>query len=799
MAESLLTGFKVLELPGLGGACGRFLAALGADVVKLEPPGGEPARRLADGRPDPAWIARNLGKRSVCADLATPAGRALALELTGAADFLIESLPADEAQRLGLDPAAVAALNPRLVHVSITPFGRSGPYADFAGGELVVSAMGGALWGVGYPDRAPVKEALDACTFHAAAAAAAGALFAHRERGISGLGQHVDVSAQQVAASRGTSGLLAWQFDRRVLRRTGVNVSYGTAQVRYVWELKDGYCFHGLMSGKIGAPANAALSRWMDEEGFDNPMREVEWERYDRGALPADVRLVWEAAIDTFFRAHTRAEIAGEGRRRGINATVANEPGDVLADPHLAARAFFDTVAGLEAPSRFVRLVDREPAPAAPAPETGEHGDAVRRDWLAAPASPAVLRSSDASAEPPLKGVKVLDFSWALVGSITTKSLADFGAEVVKVESASRPCLSRIDVQVAASKRGNFDDKPWFIHLNTSKKSLRLNVKREGWRRIIDPLLDWADVVVENFSPGTMKSLGLDYETLKVRRPDLIMVSGSVFGQTGPLAREWGVDGTGAALSGRLFLTGWPDRAPMNPSSAPFGDVILPPLMAAAAAAALDHRRRTGEGQHIDASMYEACVQQMAGSLIQTQIDGAPRRRGNRDAAVLHQAVLPALGEDRWIAVTVPDAAAWGRLTLLVGGGDWPSAAEVLAAGDAALDALDARLAAWTSGADRYALMQALQAAGVPAGVVQDPSDLLERDPQLRGRTFLEVLDNPVLGAFGHQATPYVLSRTPARMTTAPNLGQHSEWVARELACLSQDAFQHLEQSGLFE
>src|SRR5262249_55036400 len=156
-------------------------------------------------------------------------------------------------------------------------------------------------------------------------------------------------------------------------------------------------------------------------------------------------------------------------------------------------------------------------------------------------------------------------------------------------------CLSRIDVQVNASRADSFDDKPWFAHLNTSKQSLALDMKLSASREVIDPLIDWADVVVENFSPGTMAKLGLDYDALAARNPGIVMVSGSVFGQTGPLAHHWGVDGTGAALSGRTLLTGWPDREPVIPSAVPYGDVIVPYVMAAAAAAALAERRTTGK------------------------------------------------------------------------------------------------------------------------------------------------------------------------------------------------------------
>src|SRR5690606_12387048 len=231
-----------------------------------------------------------------------------------------------------------------------------------------------------------------------------------------------DISVQEVAASRMTNGILAWQFDHRLLERTGVALSYGKARVRCVWDLKDGSVFHSLMTGRFGAPANAALSAWMDEAGFDNPMREQDWLKYDRSALDEATRETWQAAMDRFFRSRTKEEMRSEGRRRGINACVVNEPRDVLADAQLAARDFWMEQNGKRAPGRFVRVVGAEKS-----------------------ASP---RMSTAIGQGPLAGLRILDFSWALVGSITTKLLADFGAEVVKVESSLRPCLSRIDVQV---------------------------------------------------------------------------------------------------------------------------------------------------------------------------------------------------------------------------------------------------------------------------------------------------------------------------------------------------------------
>lgn len=668
----------------------------------------------------------------------------LGAELGGAvegASFVIDDI--------GLEGLAGVAVPDAAIHVSVTPFGSGGPRSGWKGGELVASAMGGALRVTGEPGLPPVKEAGDACTFHADMVAASGAMAAYYARGTHGKGQHVDVSIQQVAFSRNFNGVLCWQFDRRKLARVGGALAYGQATVRAIWRLADGWCFHSLMTGRLGAPANQALSDWIDDAGMPNPLRGTDWLAYNRSTLPAETRAIWEAAIDAFFRSRTKREIAIEGLRRGINACVANEPSDVLADPHLAARSFFDTPSGL--PDRFATF----------RPGT-------------TPAAPAV----HAGARPgPLAGVRVLDFAWALVGSITTKTLGDLGAEVVKIESRTRPDLARLDVQVSASQAGNWDDKPWFAHLNSSKRSVSLNMKKPEARELIDPLIDWADVVVENFSPGTMKKLGLDYDALAARNPGIVMVSGSVFGQTGPLAQEWGVDGTGGALSGRTFLTGYPDRDPVIPGAVPYGDVIVPFVMAGSVAAALQHRRETGLGCHIDASMYEICVQQMRDYLAAAKRGERPQRAGNADPRVLFQDVFPALGDDRWVAITVFGEQDRARLAAIAG----------------------TDIAAWTSVREDRAIAAELQAAGIACGVVQDCQDMIDADPQLARRGALVTLDHPLLGPFGHIATPILFSRDRPAPFRAPRMGEHVHAIARDLCGLSEARIAELEAAGVFQ
>lgn len=697
--------------------------------------------------------------------------RATLAELKSAlarADVLIDRLGFALLADAGFTREQIEASNPSLLHVSVTTFGSTGPRARWRGSELVASAVGGTLRLTGDPDRAPVKEALDACWFHADMVAAAGLTAALYEREdargdatMGGKGQHIDVSVQEVAFSRNVNGVLVWQFDRRKLHRVGGALNYGVATVRCIWPLADGFCFHSLMTGRFGAPANRALSEWIDEAGLPNPMRDVNWEMYNRSTLDPKVRAEWETALERFFRTRTRAEIDTEGRRRGINATVVATPSDVLADAHLRAREFWDEH---DRPRRFVHV-----------------------DW-GKQTSSVSSRRQNAARPGLLQGVRVLDFSWALVGSITTKVLGDFGCDVIKIESRGRPCLSRIDVQVSASKAGNFDDKPWFAHLNSSKRSLALDMKHASSREVLDPLIDWADVVVENFSPGTMTKLGLDYAALAQRNPSIIMVSGSVFGQTGPFAQQWGVDGTGAALSSRTYLTGWPDRDPVIPGSVPYGDVIVPYVMAAAVSAALQRRRRDGVGCHIDAAMYEICVQQMFDAITAAAKGERPERTGNDDARVFHQGVYPCAGDDRWIAITLFERDDWERLRAQLGLAEAGSASqrhEVLST--FAARHMDSELA------------EQLQGIGIAAGVVQDIEDVLERDPQLAARGALVTLDHPLLGAFGHIRTPVSFSRSVVAPYRPPRIGEHSNDIARTLSGLAEARIQALEAAGVFK
>jgi crotonobetainyl-CoA:carnitine CoA-transferase CaiB-like acyl-CoA transferase len=791
MKSRLLNGLRAVDLCGeLAWDCGRMLASFGVEVIRVDPPGA--AATLA-------WRIGNADKTCVALDYDTPAGREQLQALIGSADFLIDSFTPTEAARLALRHADLQPLCPQLVQVTISAFGRSGPRAGWRGGELVAAAMSGIVSTAGDPDRAPVREPCNAHFFHACAAGALGALIAHQHRRHGGAGQWVDISAQETGANRNTTWIIAHQFDQRAVQRAGAN--FGAT--RGIWKVRDGYVAFALMGGKFGGPANQGLSDWMDELGYDNPIRAVNWESFMVQDVTDAMRAQWIPRLDAFFAERTRAEFATEGRRRGITATPLAEPGETLADPQLTARGLFGAPVpfaegSLRLPQYFVRTSCDDAAalrvPVRPGCDALPPVSAATPVQRTAALQPTAVPGTRVL---PLAGVKLLDFSWAIVGGTTAKYLGDFGAEVIKIESRKRLGLERLSNTSRVSRAGNPDDKPWFAHVNTSKLSFCINLAEPRSKPLIQQLVRWADVVLENFSPGTMDKLGLGYEAMRAMNPGVILASGSVFGQTGPQRHYWGVDSTGAAASSRMYMTGWPDRGPVLPS-APYGDCLLPCLLASGLLAALDHRDRTGEGCHIDGSMFEVLVQQMLPDIVDQQLHGGQlARRGNSRPDMAPHGIYPCRGTERWIAIAAADDSAWQTLQTVLG--------HPAALADARFDshagrlqhqaALDAALAGCTRDRDAYALMEQLQAAGVEAGVVQFAGDTLERDPQLRARGFLQRVDHPLLGPFEHQASPIWLSDTPQQLRPAPRLGEHTRQLCREILRLDDDAIDELDRA----
>ena len=395
------------------------------------------------------------------------------------------------------------------------------------------------------------------------------------------------------------------------------------------------------------------------------------------------------------------------------------------------------------------------------------------------------------------EGVKVADFAWIGVGPITVKYLADHGATVVHIESSTRPDSLRLG-QPAKDGVPGINNSQFFANFNSSKKSLSLDLSKPEGRAVAERLVRWADVVAESYTPKVMRSWGLDYESIRKIKPDIIMVSTCQQGQTGPHALFAGAGNTGGSLAGFYSVTGWPDRGPTYVAGA-YTDFISPRFLAAALAGALDYRRRTGKGQYLDQSQIEAGVQFSAVSTLEYTVNGRVLgRQGNRSPDHAPHAAYPCKGEDRWCAIAVGSDEEWRALREAMGDPDWARDArfDTLAGRKESEDELDRGVGEWTAGFEREELQDMLQARGVPAGVVATTEDLYN-DPQLQHRGHFRTLTHSNMGPVPYDGPSFRLSKTPDAQFAAPSIGEHNDTVLREILGMTDEEVAALEASGV--
>jgi len=400
----------------------------------------------------------------------------------------------------------------------------------------------------------------------------------------------------------------------------------------------------------------------------------------------------------------------------------------------------------------------------------------------------------------PLADVKVLDLMWVMAGPSATRVLADYGATVVRVESTRHIDTARTMAPYYGGTPGP-ESSSFFNNLNAGKLGVTLDLTKEAGRAVLLDLVRWADVVCESFSPKVMPAWGLDYESLRRVKPDIIMLSTCLMGQSGPLSGFAGFGSLAAAISGFYELTGWPDRPPAGPFGA-YTDSMAPRFAAAAILAALDHRARTGEGQYIDQSQAESALHFLGPALLDCTVNGRVQgRAGNRDPQLAPHGVYPAAGEDRWVAIAVGNDEQWQALCAAM---ERPQLVrdERFASSSARLahqNELDAIVAEWTATREAEAVEAALQARGVPASAVQDTSDLYA-DPQLNHRGQFVQVAHPVHGTIVVEGSHFRLSRTPARIERgAPTFGEHNQHVLETVLGYSPERIAELAAEGVLE
>jgi crotonobetainyl-CoA:carnitine CoA-transferase CaiB-like acyl-CoA transferase len=397
----------------------------------------------------------------------------------------------------------------------------------------------------------------------------------------------------------------------------------------------------------------------------------------------------------------------------------------------------------------------------------------------------------------PLKDVKICDFMWVMAGPASTRILADYGATVVRIESPTRIDTARTLQPYHGNQLGP-DSSGLFANCNAGKFGISLDLRNPASRAVIHDLVRWADVVTESFSPKAMRGWGFDYDALRKINRGLIMLSSCLMGQTGPLAKIAGFGNMAAAIAGFANLTGWPDRPPAGVFGA-YTDYVSPRYTAMAILAALDHRRRTGEGQYIDQSQAECSIHFLGPAILDYTVNGrVDQRMGNADPVFAPHGVYPAAGDDNWIAIVCRDDDDWRRLCAAMENQDLARDTRYASATGRRehRETIDASISAWSRAFDRGAIESRLQSHGVPAHQVQNSADAFA-DPQFKHRAHFVALDHPSLGKFTVEGPRAKLSRTPGVVNrAAPSLGQDNQHVLENILGYDETRISELAASG---
>ena len=398
-----------------------------------------------------------------------------------------------------------------------------------------------------------------------------------------------------------------------------------------------------------------------------------------------------------------------------------------------------------------------------------------------------------------LEGVKIVEFGWAVVGPMTTQFLAEYGAEVIKIESTSKPDSIRLMTPFKDDEAG-LNRSGFWASSNTGKYSVSLNLSHPKGVQLAKRVATRADVVVDSFTSGVMAKWGLDYENLKEVKPDIIMLSSCMFGQTGPLSKMPGYGGPLTAYSGISSITGWPDQLPSGPYGA-YTDYVVPRFNAFAILAALNYKQRTGKGQYLDISQYEAALHFVTPIVLDYVVNKRELTRlGNRSNYAAPHGVYRCKGEESWCAIAVTTDEEWESLCKVIGNPGWTK--------DPGLTTLRGRLEAgnrldrlveeWTLLHSAEEVMALMQAAGVPAGVLESGEDL-DDDPQLNHRGHYKELSHPEMRRCRFRGQSILLSRFPREIKRSPCLGEHTAYVMTGLLGLSDEEFVKLMNEGVFD
>jgi crotonobetainyl-CoA:carnitine CoA-transferase CaiB-like acyl-CoA transferase len=780
-----LGGFRVVELGELEAAsyCGKLFSDFGAEVVKIEPAGGEAARRSAPlvdiggGEQQSALAAwLNTNKQSVVLPPGA-AGEAMLATVLNAANLLIDaSDPATAAAR----HAALRQAHPHLSIVSLSWFGETGPYRDFKATDSVIRALAGLVKLTGPVEGPPIllnDHQASIYTGLTAYTAALAALYSGEARRfeISVLESSIVLAEFQIALRYGPPA------DES---RLGLNKYYPTYPLG-IFPCREGWL--GVTVGHLDQWA--AFCDMLDIKHVQADPRFQT--RFDRSKHMAEL----DSVIGEQLKARTAAEWFEMALKRRVPLVVVPDMGELLAQDIHRERGAFSRVrigeASFEGPTVPLHLMRTPPARRGEAPAVDADGERWRSDPPAAGTQRTVPVS--AHGKRPLEGMRIIDLSMGWAGPLSTRQLSDLGAEIVKVEACAYPDWWR---PTEGDKQPPFEHSPWFIALNRNKLDCAVDMYTAEGVALIKDLVATADAVVENFSAGVMPKVGLTYEALKAVNPSLVMISMPAYAGAWSDLRAYG--STLEHGSGLPSVTGPADGPPVLNHLA-YGDPMGGLSGAAAVLTALLHRKVTGEGQYIVMSQIQAMLPLAAPWIIEQSVTGKVVRMGNHHPAISPHNIFRTADDDGWIVVAADSDEAWRRLAELIGRPDLRDSADLATAeGRRAREALiETAIETWTQRRSGEAAMHSLQAAGVAAAVASTPGDLY-RDPHLVARDDWQVADRRYSGPQPLFAPPFRENgQAYPLIAPAPTLGEHNRRVLSGILGLSDDAIAGLEARGV--
>jgi crotonobetainyl-CoA:carnitine CoA-transferase CaiB-like acyl-CoA transferase len=789
-----------------GEYAGKVFADLGADVVKVEPPEGDPLRADRPGSTG-HFLHLNTNKRSVVLERDVEVDRHRLHQLLATADLVLTG-GVGRLDDWGLDWVSVHARWPVLVVGSITGFGLEGPYAEYPYADITLQAMAGVVMNQGQVDQAPLKLPAQATSHLVGSACATAALAAVLLARDSGEGSLADISALEVLAATPARSSTHLGFRYRGETKLEMPATGESLIPAGVFPCADGY-----------------VSIYTTPQRIDRMLATLDsqelraWFAVPTVMANGETREVVDGVLYPWLLEHTADEIAAAGQAHGWSVTPMQEPRAVLAAEHLHQRGFWSRVPGgkgdlVSLPGAPFRFDEGGWSLRAPAPATGEH----TAELLARPPARAVGAVERRGRRLPLEGIRIIDMTTVWAGPGATMLLADLGAEVIRVENPwvfpastkgmePRPALAAGGIlgvlQAGYGKpAGDHPDRPYNRHsmnnaVSRNKLSCTIDVRRPEGREILMRLIEKSDVFIENFKSGSLPSMGLHPSEMLLRNPRLVVMRLPPTGSSGDWAGWMGFGPQFDALTGFLWMCGHPGSDPTtSPAATTYMDSATGPATAFATMAALHYRDATGRGQEVEVGQIDNTIQHLGDVLVDLQLTGEdPDRIGNRHPALAPQGIYACA--DGWLALSIASDEEWRALADAMGRTDLATD-ERLASVEgrqADHDDIDDLVTAWTSSitvADGWGV---LRKAAIAAAPLMDDA-MLAADPQLAARRWFRPATSRDVGTFLHAGS--IFHGVPHRWDSgAPVLGEHNDYVYRDILGIGDGELEALRGDGI--